>query len=217
MGDGNSSKPHRLRQQSTTIITAPFQFTTPWHVRWNVDYFQFTDKVPTPNKSPCPGQGMRSERSRDWNKAITFSPNSWAIRQEHWSEWRAHKMCIADCLQCSLGLLWRERSGAVSTADLGVCVRASEETAASRLSSLCLHWSSSTFEHRTGGIDKSAQSHQMRRRASSQTANRGRLKIWQKHGESFISFSSSPLSNFPCPAEPQSPRQLFSSRYVWAT
>lgn len=120
-GDGNSSKPHRLRQQSTTIITAPFQFTTPWHVRWNVDYFQFTDKEPTPNKSPCPGQGMRSERSRDWNKAITFSPNSWAIRQEHWSEWRAHKMCIADCLQCSLGLLWRERSGAVSTADLGVC------------------------------------------------------------------------------------------------
>lgn len=133
-GTGIRANPHRLRQQSTTIITAPFQFTTPWHVRWNVDYFQFTDKVPTPNKSPCPG--MRSERSRDWNKAITFSPNSWAIRQEHWSEWRAHKMCIADCLQCSLGLLWRERSGAMSTADLGVCVRIWGDSSVSSLFSL---------------------------------------------------------------------------------
>lgn len=51
---------------------------------------------------------MRSERSSNRNKAITFLPNSWVIRQEHWSEWRAHKMCIADCLQCSLGLVWRE-------------------------------------------------------------------------------------------------------------
>lgn len=90
--------------------------------RCSTNYSQFVDKVPTPSNSPCLRPGMRSERGSNWNKAITFPSNSWAIRQEHWSEWRAHKMCIADCLQCSLGLVWRQERSHKPCRSMCVCI-----------------------------------------------------------------------------------------------
>lgn len=98
-------------------------------MKHTVGYSQFIDKVPIPNNSPCLRLGMRSVSGSNWNKAITFPTNSWAIRQEHWCEWRAHKMCIAKCLRCSLGLVRREERSQIY-----VCVCASVHADGSVLS-----------------------------------------------------------------------------------
>lgn len=66
------------------------------------------------------------------------------------------------------------------------------QTVVSHLPSLCLHWSSSTFEHRIGEINKSVQTRATRRRSSSsQTANKTRLKSGSYTG-SLLSHSLPP-------------------------
>lgn len=163
-------------------------------MKHTVGYSQFIDKVPIPNNSPCLRLGMRSVSGSNWNKAITFPTNSWAIRQEHWCEWRAHKMCIAKCLRCSLGLVRREERSHEHCRSMCVCVHLCMQTVASCLPSLRLHWSSSAFEHGITKINKSVPRHQRRKkRARFQTATREtRLKSGGYTG-SLLSHSLFPL------------------------
>lgn len=122
--------------------------------------------MPPPTNSPCLRLGMRSERGSNWNKTITFPPNSWAIRQEHWSEWKAHKMCIADCLQCSLGLVWRQERSHEPCRSMCMCICADGGV----LSPLAF---THIWKHRIIEINKSAHSHQKGKKGMcSQTAAR---------------------------------------------
>ena len=171
---------------------------------------------------------MRSVRGSNWNKAITPLPlHSGTIRQEHWSKWRAHKMCIADCLQCSLGLAWREEPQALqiyvwARVCVCVCVCAcicADSSVSSPFSLSPLVFILIWTPEREESISLCRATRRRGEQAPKQQTSETRQKIWQTHRRSFISFSFLPL-NFPCPAEtavPASPRQLLSSWYVWAT
>lgn len=117
-------------------------------------------------------------------------------------------MCIADCLQCSLGLVWGEWSHE-HCRSMCVCLCVRVQTVVSCLSSLCLHWSSSTFEHRIIEINKSAQSHQKKRSELPNSNQRNKSKNLADTQAAFYLILVSPLTSsvmlrLQCPRVPDS-------------
>lgn len=102
----SSSNSEAKRMWTSTTITETFSFTTSHQWRgMKCTLFSIRRQNAFIKCEAETGPGKEIRKGQHLKQSHNFPPNSWAIRQEHWTEWRAHKMCIADCLQCSLGLV----------------------------------------------------------------------------------------------------------------